>query len=159
MVVCYVLVSYLTCRHSVEESLRAVDLCLLNAAKLERVERAFGLCDEVNVLHASLVEGDCPVGGVVSDGSRNVEASRKLCVNANLVSVVKRACEVALNRGFLVDSVDEDVVADVLFCSVSEAVLRDCFRFGENVRIERSVDEVVGDVIDDQACLLLVDEL
>ena len=80
----------------VEELLGAGDLRLLDPAQLKRVQRALGLRNEVDVLDASLLEGDRPVGRVVADRRGDGERSRELGVHRHLVGSVEVMCEAGL---------------------------------------------------------------
>ena len=102
----------------------------------------------------SLGERDGPVWVVVTYGGRNEESAWQLRVDRNLLTGIELGDKVALDLG-----VCDDVVVDVLgqlVASVGEVLLG--LVLGENRCVEPVFERVVGQVLDDRCCLLLVDE-
>ena len=63
-------------------------------AQIHRGHGAFRFGDEIDVLHLVFVEGDGPIGVVVSDRCRDLESFRQLRVDDDLGAGVEFADEV-----------------------------------------------------------------
>lgn len=102
----------------------------------------------------SLGERDGPVWVVVTYGGRDEESAWQLRVDGNLLTGIELGDEFPLDLGIC-----DDVVVDVLrqlVAGVGEVLLGLILR--ENRCVKPVFERIVGQVLDDRGCLLLVDE-
>lgn len=144
--------------HFVEEFFGALDLRLLDGAEVEAVHAAFSLRDEEDVLDLAFVESDGPVGGIVADGGRDLEAAGKFGVDADFFGGIEVLSEAALDA-FFGEAIGEDIVLDGFFREEGFVEGLVAFFLGEDGAVVLAFDGVVGDVLDDHRRFLLVDEL
>ena len=84
------------------------------------------ICDNIaDVFYCPLAESDCPVGGIVSDRSRNMESSRQLCVNAYFIGIIQVLSELEFYTLFSV-TVGKRIILNVLVCP--ECLINTCVR-------------------------------
>lgn len=135
-----------------EELSRAFNLGLFDFSQVHREHGAFCFRDEEDVLHFARLESNGPVGIVVSNRRRNMEAPGKLGVHNDFRTGIEFADESSL-----VCRVGEHVIIDVArrFETLAQVFL---LRLGEYIDGMGFVEGVVGKVFDDDGCLLLVDD-
>ena len=97
LVTVYIVILHLAGGHLIEQFTGAVDFCLLNGLELQAFHCAFGFCHKVDVLYRSFIEGDCPVGRIVTHRCGDVETSRQLGVDADFLGLIKILSEAALD--------------------------------------------------------------
>ena len=102
-------------RYIVEQSSCARKLCLLHGFQVHGLHGAFGLSNEEDMLHATLLEGNRPVRRVVADRGGNGEAFRHLRINHGFFRRVQVCHEFALH-GLPVDRITVRKHVAVLNC-------------------------------------------
>ena len=151
MIVGNILVSNLARGHLVKESLGTVYLCLFHPTELERFKRALGFGYKVDVLDRTLMEGNGPVGRVITHRSGNVEPSRKFGIDTYLIGIVKSHSKFMLDRTRFADTIHKDVITDMLLGTVGKLVFGNRLALGKDVGIEIAVHQVIGDMLYDKA--------
>lgn len=80
-------INYTTITYCLETFPCAVDLCLFNwsdVVKMQGIQSAFGLGNEVNMLNRSFIENKHPVRIIAPYRGRNIEAVRQFNIDCNI---------------------------------------------------------------------------
>lgn len=118
-----------------------------NYSILYTLEKTHRICDNrVDGFYCSFVESDCPVGGIVSDRSRNMEFSRQLCVNAYFIGIIQVLSELEFYTLFSV-TVGKHIILNVSACP--ECLINTCVRLlnSEYSTVICTLDLVIWNVI------------
>ena len=81
------IINYIAITYCLEMFPCAVDFCLFNwsnVVKMQGIQSAFGLGNEVNMLDRSFIESDCPVRIISPYRGRNIEAVRQFNIDCNI---------------------------------------------------------------------------
>lgn len=158
LVAVYLMVAHVAGGNLIEQLSGAVNLGLLDAAKIQADHRTLGFSNEENVLHSPIMEGDGPVRGVIAHGGGDVEALRELCIDTDLVGGIQILGKLTLNALFRC-SVGEHIILDCLGGMEGLVKALAALFGGKDVVFVGTADLVVGNMIHDHRGLLFVDEL
>lgn len=135
--------------------LSAVNLAFLHITELHRGHRAFSLRYEVDVLDLALIESYSPVGIILADRSRDIETVRQLDVYCNSLVSIKLRCKIMFIGAVIYNMIvkiflsfhciDIQLALDSRFCKYFRAVM--------------VIKSVIGDMLNNSCCFLLIDKL
>ena len=126
-----------------------------NITELHRGHRAFSLSYEIYMLYFALIESYRPVRIVLADRSRDIETIRQLDVYCNSLVCIKLRCKVMLVCAIIYDMIVEVLLS---FHSIDIQLALDS-RLSKYFRAVMVIKSVIGDMLNDSRCFLLVDKL
>ena len=134
---------------------RTMDLRLFNQSQLHGIHRSLCLCHKVNMLDAAFIERNCPVRIVTANRSRNIESIRKLHIYSDIRVGIQIRRKVAL-----IGRIIHDMIIQMLLClhRIDTQLALDC-RISKNIRTILLIQHIIGNMLYDSRCLLIIDQL